>query len=143
MMVGPPSWGQEDEDTKAPVLQGLLPEDQALRLNTGKPVVSEVLKFGSALEKLAKVMELGAVKYEQDNWLKGGKDDQEYLDALIRHVMHFIQAEGDDEEYDVDSGCHHMAHAAWNALALLRLNRNLAADTAGDFSEDAYRERWS
>ena len=111
----------------------------ALRHNDGKPQLSEILKFGSALDKVAKVMELGAVKYEQDNWLKGGKPDQEYLDSCVRHLKTFISG----EEYDEDSGCHHLGHAVWNLLTMLRLNRDDAPNLSPDFDLDAFMERWS
>jgi len=115
---------------------------QAMRYNDGKPELHRILQFGSALEKLAKVMELGAVKYEDGNWLKGGKDDREYLDSLSRHLMSFVNAQTDVEEYDYDSGCHHLAHVAWNALALLRLNRDDQDDLDPTFDIDAFYERW-
>lgn len=91
---------------------------EALRFNEGKPWLSEVFKFGKGLEHLARVMELGAIKYELDNWLKGGKPSSEYLDSGARHLA--ALARGD--EYDPESGCHHAAHVVWNMLAYLTLN---------------------
>jgi len=114
---------------------------EALRYNDTKPELHRVMDFGSALEKVAKVMEMGAIKYEDGNWLQGGKPDAEYLDSALRHILAFQDL--GQEEYDTDSGCHHLAHAAWNMLALLRLNRDGAPDLAYGFDFDAYVDRWA
>lgn len=90
----------------------------ALRDNAGKPELSFLLDLGRSLEALTKVFEQGAIKYARGNWKKGGKPDQEYLDSALRHLFKI----GKGETYDVDTGCLHAAHVAWNVLALLELN---------------------
>lgn len=90
----------------------------AARDNSGKPQMGFVLDFPIAMEALCRVKELGAVKYERDNWKKGGKPDAEYYDAAMRHL--FAAKRG--ELCADDSGCLHLAHAAWNILALIELN---------------------
>lgn len=90
----------------------------AARMNNGKPQLSFLLQFPTAVEAFARVKELGAIKYERDNWQLGGKPDWEYLDACLRHVMAFMSG----EYYAEDTGCPHLAHAAWNLFALQELN---------------------
>ena len=90
-----------------------------MRFNEGKPPLDYILDFPRAQEALARVMEYGASKYEKDNWKRGGKPDQEYLGACMRHIMRH-KAEGD---FDSESGCLHLAHAVWNLMALIELNR--------------------
>lgn len=91
---------------------------EALRMNNGKPQLGYLLQFPTAIQAFARVKELGAAKYEKGNWKKGGKPDDEYIDAAMRHMMAFVEGEKIAE----DSGCLHLAHAAWNLFALMELN---------------------
>jgi len=93
---------------------------KALRHNEGKREMAYVLDFPKAMDELCKVMEYGAAKYEKDNWKKGGKPDDEYLSACMRHLYQHRNGNSVDPESD----CRHIAHAAWNLLALLELNTN-------------------
>ena len=90
----------------------------ALRDNSGKAPLSFVLQFPTAISAFARVKELGAIKYERDNWKKGGKPDWEYLDAALRHIVAFMSG----ETFAEDTGCTHLAHAMWNIMALQDLN---------------------
>jgi hypothetical protein len=96
---------------------------KALRNNKGKPCIGEVLCFSHALFALARVLEQGGKEYSYRNWLKGGKPDSEYIDSASRHLVAFQSG----KEYDEKTGCLHLAHAVWNLLALIRLNRTEAA----------------
>lgn len=91
---------------------------EAARMNNGKPQLSYLLEFPTAITAFARVKELGAAKYERGNWKKGGKPDHEYLDACMRHLTAFMEG----EKVADDSGCLHLAHAAWNLFALMELN---------------------
>ena len=113
--------------------------NEALRYNEGKAELAEILQFDNALEALAKVMSQGGVKYEHRNWLKGGKPDAEYLNSALRHLLSFEQG----EFYDQDTGCAHIAHVAWNMLALLRLNHHDAPVLDPEFDQQEYLDRYS
>lgn len=92
---------------------------EAKRYNAGKPKLGYFARsFHKALEAIARVKEFGANKYEEDNWRLGNKPDSEYLDSMARHLDLFQKG----EQYDEDSGCHHLGHAIWNLCALLELN---------------------
>lgn len=67
-----------------------------------------------AMKELAKVFTIGANKYEPRNWEKG-MSWQSVLASLERHKEAFKKG----EDYDQETGCLHMAHVAWNALALV------------------------
>ena len=67
-----------------------------------------------ALYRLSQVAGKGASKYARYNFLKGYAWSLSY-DAMMRHALKFWAG----EDYDQESGQHHMAHAAWHALALL------------------------
>lgn len=68
----------------------------------------------TAMEELAKVYTFGAEKYDDDNWRKGGPWRRNFS-ALMRHAWAWMRGETRDPE----SGLHHMAHAAFNCLALV------------------------
>lgn len=93
------------------------------KLDTGKsPMLQGLLAyFPNALAAVAKVSEYGAKKYNLDyadrNWsrLEGGLG--RYGDALTRHTTRHAAGEA----FDPESHLLHVAHAAWNALAVLEL----------------------
>lgn len=85
---------------------------EGLRFNGGKPRFD--LIEPAALEELSKVFTAGAEKYEVHNWLLGM--DWSKMDAsLQRH----LNAWRSGEDTDPESGSPHMAHVAWNAMALV------------------------
>jgi len=60
----------------------------------------------SALIEEAHVLAYGAEKYDLHNWRKGMKWTR-LIDAVLRHVIAFA----DGEDFDQESGLHHLAHA--------------------------------
>jgi hypothetical protein len=66
------------------------------------------------LEELVRVFTVGAAKYADRNW-ELGMDWSRVFGSLMRHCWKFWRG----EEIDPETGCHHMAHAAWNAMALV------------------------
>lgn len=91
---------------------------EAKRFNEGKPSLSYILQFVNPIKAIARIMELGAIKYDDGNWRLGGKPDSEYLNSMMRHLTEWIHG----DVYDKDSGCSHLGHAIWNLLALHELN---------------------
>lgn len=71
-------------------------------------------------EEVAKIFTLGAKKYGDNNWQNLEGWDSRYYSALLRHL--FAWRSG--EKLDPESGEHHLAHAAWNVLALLWHDKN-------------------
>lgn len=73
--------------------------------------------FPRALLEVAAVADHGAKKYTRDGWVEVENGKQRYMSALGRHLLkRYI-----DGEYDQDSHLRHLAHSAWNALAVLEL----------------------
>lgn len=62
---------------------------------------------------LAQVMTMGAAKYADRNWEKGLDWGRRYS-SLRRHLNAFWAG----EDFDPESGLHHLVHVAWNALAI-------------------------
>lgn len=84
----------------------------------GKPMVGLMLTdFSRALEAVASVTTFGAGKYSPSGWLAVPEAERRYTDALCRHLLADLRGEATDAE----SGQPHLAHAAWNALAVLEL----------------------
>jgi hypothetical protein len=83
------------------------------KFDGGKPRTDLLLDFGKALMSVAEVSTFGANKYAPHDWLTVEDAKPRYTAALIRHLLQ----EGNDSE----SGLPHLAHVAWNALAILEL----------------------
>ena len=63
---------------------------------------------------LADVLTQGAEKYAERNWERG-MDWSKPIGCARRHIAKFMMG----ERYDWETGCHHLAMAAWNLLALM------------------------
>jgi hypothetical protein len=73
--------------------------------------------FADALKAVAAITAYGADKYTEHGWLHVPNAQDRYSDALYRHLIEHARGELHDKE----SGHLHLAHAAWNALAVLQL----------------------
>lgn len=62
---------------------------------------------------LAKVCGFGATKYDVDNW-RLGYSWRLSFGALQRHLHLFWKG----EQYDEESGLHHLLHASWHCMVL-------------------------
>lgn len=68
-------------------------------------------------ERIADITTYGAKKYSANNWKLVENGIDRYYAAAIRHLIAYKSGEYIDEE----SGRTHLAHAAWNCLALITL----------------------
>lgn len=83
-----------------------------LRFNTGKNQIE--LMPPEWIWAVSMVLTRGAIKYAIRNWERGMK--WSYLvGCAMRHLLKFVCG----ERYDPETGCHHLAMVAWNALALM------------------------
>lgn len=97
---------------------GRNPHEAGAKLDAGKLRAGLVLgDFSRALTEVCAVGTFGANKYTPHGWLSVPNAPQRYTDAMMRHWL----KDQAGEAYDPDSGLPHMAHFAWNALALLEL----------------------
>ncbi len=83
-----------------------------VRKNTGKLRI-ELLTFDWNWA-LADVMTQGSIKYAARNWERGMAWST-MVGCALRHTFKFMCG----ERYDKETGCHHLAMAAWNLLALM------------------------
>lgn len=80
--------------------------------STGKGRYDLISPF--MLEELAKWLELGAAKYEQRNWEKGGIPFSRYFDSALRHLIKFQMGMEDEN---------HLAAAIFNIMAIIHFRR--------------------
>lgn len=73
-----------------------------------------------ALQKVFAVAEYGANKYSPNGWKEVPDGIERYKEALLRHVLAYAAG----QMMDTESGHQHLAHAAWNCLALMQLAAN-------------------
>lgn len=85
----------------------------------GKPMW-ELLSL-PLMEWIVKVYTYGVEKYNQPgSWMLLENGYQRYKAALLRHIVAYEKGEVNDPE----SGLPHLAHAAWNAIAMLWFGLN-------------------
>lgn len=67
------------------------------------------------IEKLVEILQFGANKYGENNWQQLPNFQDRYFDACMRHLT----AWWGGEDFDPESGKHHLAHAFCNIMFLL------------------------
>ena len=66
------------------------------------------------LWEIGQVMSHGDTKYAPGNWQGGKEHPEEYIGALMRHVLRYWAG----VKYDPETGLHHLAHAACSLMFL-------------------------
>lgn len=91
-----------------------------MKYDNGKLLGAIVVEdFPRALKAIAEIGTYGAQKYKRSSWHTVPNGIQRYSDAEFRHLLD-INIEGKYSR-DRESGLLHMAHRAWNVLAVLEL----------------------
>ena len=94
-----------------------LGKSEAARFDEGK--IRHDLMPPWSLDQIAKVYTYGTIKYDDDNWWKG-MPWKKVIGPMLRHIWKWLRGEKLDDE----SGLHHLAHAAWQCLALMEYEKN-------------------
>jgi hypothetical protein len=99
-------------------------KQKSARHNQGKIQTREIdpdfiLGIGEVLTK-------SRAKYDSFNWQKDTPFSVPY-ESLFRHLMAFQKG----EEYDNETGCHHLLHAATNLMFLYYHRNNTVMDDRG------------
>lgn len=111
----------------ARTLQAKLPPNEVRIIDpkTGGQKGSKLERYDllpmAAMDEVARVYGLGAMKYEDNNWLKGYKWGLS-IAALQRHVSKFMSGESldpDDELVMPGKRLHHLAHVVWHCMTLM------------------------
>lgn len=85
------------------------------------------------LEDIARVYTEGAKKYGENTWQYLDNGYQRYKGALLRHLYR-----SENETFDEETGCRHLAQVAWNAIALLWLSKAEEPDLIDKFSSKVH-----
>lgn len=72
------------------------------------------------IEQIALIYSFGVRKYSENNWWGGLRWRKDVFGCILRHIWKWCRGEKNDKE----SGLHHLAHAAWNCIALMEYERN-------------------
>ena len=97
---------------------GIGAHEAGAKLDSGKSKSGLVLgDFANALQAVCEVGTFGANKYSESGWLSVPNAERRYEDAKVRHMLERMSG----IELDDDSRLKHLAHEAWNALAILEL----------------------
>jgi hypothetical protein len=88
-------------------------KEKASRFNSGKNRLELIDSW--VMDRLGEVLTHGAEKYELQNW-RNGLSFLETIGSLKRHISKF---EKGSEDYDRESGLHHLAHGMANIMFLL------------------------
>lgn len=97
--------------------EAILGKSEAARFDEGKNRFDLMPPW--PLEQVAQVYTYGTRKYDDDNWWKG-MPWKKVIGPMLRHIWKWLRGEKLDDE----SGLHHLAHAAWQCLALMEYERN-------------------
>lgn len=86
------------------------------KYDSGKLLFSLLTRgLAAPLRAVAAVLTYGAIKYSPGGWRDVPDARRRYEDALDRHLNAWKMG----EQFDEESGLHHLAHAACNTLFLL------------------------
>jgi hypothetical protein len=95
----------------------------------GRKFDNDKLQYGLlpplALKATVDVLTFGAQKYEPNNWIHVPESKRRYFDALQRHVWAWKEG----EQYDPESGKHHLAHAMCCLMFLYEHDTKYSVDT--------------
>ena len=72
------------------------------------------------IEDIVRLYTVGADKYGDNNWQNLDNGYQRYKAALLRHLLEYEKGNRYDEETKVN----HLAAVAWNAIAMLYLDKH-------------------
>ena len=72
------------------------------------------------IEDIVRVYTEGAKKYADNSWQDIPDGFNRYFAASQRHIMEYMKG----EKFDKETGCYHLACAAWNIIAMLYYDKH-------------------
>lgn len=94
------------------------PHSPGAKLDEGKTRLHLMASdFPYALWEIARVATYGAEKYTEHGWHSVPDGIERYSEAMMRHYFQHVAG----NSVDAESNLSHLAHMAWNALAVLQL----------------------
>lgn len=110
---------REEDEKKENEEYDLTDDGTGKKYDNGKPMVGTLTDvFSRALMVVGACIEYGTHKYpDPKNWQLVDNGIKRYRDAMMRHLLKYNAGIDKDEETKLP----HLAHMAWNALAILEL----------------------
>ena len=112
-----PDTGEIKDYVRSESEEATLGKAEAARFDEGKNRFDLLPPW--PLDQIAKVYTYGTIKYDDDNWWKG-MPWKKIIGPMLRHIWKWLRGEKHDDE----SGLPHLAHAAWQCIALMEYERN-------------------
>jgi len=72
------------------------------------------------VEEIVRVYTAGSIKYGDNQWQDLENGEARYMAACFRHIC----ADSKGDEVDEETGCLHLAQAAWNLIAVLWIRKH-------------------
>lgn len=109
----------DSNEEKKEVRYNLIDDGTGKKYDNGKPMAGTLTDvFSRALMAVGACIEFGTHKYpDPKNWQLVDNGIKRYRDAMVRHLLKYNAGIDKDEETKLP----HLAHMAWNALAILEL----------------------
>lgn len=106
-----------------------------MKYDKDKPNLSLVFGgFNKALLDVGYIGTFGARKYIPNGWKDVDNLTERYTSALLRHLFSAMA----NDKFDTETGRLHLAHVAWNALAILEYDLNkFSVSEFKDYNEGA------
>lgn len=115
-ILDPPDDSREEKEAEG---YNLTDDGTGKKYDNGKPMAGTLTDvFSRALMAVGACIEFGTHKYPNPkNWQLVDNGIKRYRDAMVRHLLKYNAGIDKDEETKLP----HLAHMAWNALAILEL----------------------
>ena len=129
-----PDTGEIKDYVRSESEEATLGKAEAARFDEGKNRFDLLPPW--PLDQIAKVYTYGTIKYDDDNWRKG-MPWRKVIGPLWRHFTKWLRG----EKWDDESGLHHLAHCAWQCMALMEYERcQIGRDNRNPYDLDLIAE---
>ena len=105
----------EEIEKQVDVVLNMLVSETAWSYQRHKSHTEEKSIDAFVARNVAKVLTIGAKKYDRHNWKKLDDIENRYIAAAQRHMWALLK----DESHDPETGVHHAAHAVCCMMFLL------------------------
>lgn len=112
----------------------IIGESEGKKYDGNKSMVGTLCNvFPNALLAIGNCIEFGTHKYpDPANWQKVEGAFTRYQDSIMRHYLKFLAG----QERDAETNLLHLAHMAWNTLAVLEL---YLREHIEDYEQELYK----
>lgn len=97
----------------------IIKHNKGFKQDNGKPIVGDLLRvFSKTIMAIGDCMSYNSKTHpEPDDWKNLDNGQNRLTNAMIRHLLKYMNG----TEFDEDDNIPHLVHVAWNALAICEL----------------------